>query len=212
VGISVAKRVKPRLHPAAGDVRVVDALLNDFHAQHGPIGRQPMVALAPGSVWFTKRWPEEHFLAVARALVHDGVQVVLVGGADDAGLCSRIAGECGEGAAVLNAAGRLSVLQSADLLRRCALLVTNDSAPMHLAGAVGTPVFALFGATVPSFGFGPLGPRDRVFELQGLACRPCGIHGGQKCPIGTFVCMRDLKPESVLSSLREFLSQHRAEN
>ena len=190
----------------------MDGLLGEFRAQRGVDSHRPMVALAPGSVWFTKRWPEEHFLAVARALLHDGVPVVLVGGADDAALCARIAEGCGEGAAILNAAGRLSLLQSAELLRRCALLVSNDSAPMHLAGAVGTPVFALFGATVPSFGFAPLGPRDRVFELQGLACRPCGIHGGQECPIGTFVCMRDLTPASLLAPIGEFLSQYRAEN
>ena len=212
LGITVRDRVLPRLYPARGDVGVVDGLLGEFRAQRGVDSHRPMVALAPGSVWFTKRWPEEHFLAVARALLHDGVPVVLVGGADDAALCARILEGCGEGAAILNAAGRLSLVQSAELLRRCALLVSNDSAPMHLAGAVGTPVFALFGATVPSFGFAPLGPRDRVFELQGLACRPCGIHGGQECPIGTFVCMRDLTPASLLAPIGEFLSQYRAEN
>jgi heptosyltransferase-2 len=212
LGIRVRDRVPPRLYPDGGDVRSVDALLRDFRAPRGKDALRPTVALAPGSVWFTKRWPEEHFLTVARALLQDGMQVVLVGGADDAALCTRIAEGCGEGAAVRNAAGRLSLLQSAELLRRCALLVSNDSAPMHLAGAVGTPVFALFGATVPSFGFAPLGPHDHVFELQGLACRPCGIHGGQKCPIGTFVCMRDLTPASLLAPIREFLSQHRVEN
>jgi heptosyltransferase-2 len=82
---------------------------------------------------------------------------------------------------------------------------------MHLAVAVETPVFALFGATVPSFGFGPMGRHDRVFEIHGLDCRPCGIHGGDRCPIGTFVCMRNLKPEDLLAAVQEFLLHHHEE-
>ena len=166
-----------------------------------------MVALAPGSVWFTKRWPTRHFSRVAVELTRRGVRVVLVGGEDDRALCDEIAGACGDGTAPVNAAGRLTLRQSAELIRRCGLIITNDSAPLHLAGAVGTPVFALFGATVPAFGFGPLGPRDRVFGVNGLSCRPCAIHGGDRCPIGTFVCMEHLTPAEVLDAAINFL-QH----
>jgi heptosyltransferase-2 len=68
---------------------------------------------------------------------------------------------------------------------------------MHLSVAVGTPVVAVFGATVPAFGFGPLGPQDVVVETQGLACRPCSIHGGETCPIKTFVCMNTISSSAV---------------
>jgi heptosyltransferase-2 len=81
------------------------------------------------------------------------------------------------------------------------VLVSNDSAPMHLAVAVGTPVVAIFGATVPEFGFGPAGPRDRVVETLGLSCRPCAIHGGATCPIGTFDCMVRISPERVAAEV-----------
>jgi heptosyltransferase-2 len=91
----------------------------------------------------------------------------------------------------------LTLLESAELIRRCRVIVSNDSAPAHLASAVGTPVVAIFGATVPRFGFGPRGPGDIVVETEGLFCRPCGIHGGNSCPIKTFECMERILPERV---------------
>jgi heptosyltransferase-2 len=81
------------------------------------------------------------------------------------------------------------------------VLVTNDSAPLHLATAVGTPVVAVFGPTVTAFGFGPRGARDRVVEHPSLACRPCSAHGPQTCPLGHHRCMRELSVESVVAAV-----------
>jgi heptosyltransferase-2 len=167
-----------------------------------------IVALAPGSVWATKRWPEEYYAALGRLLDDHGFSVVLVGGEDDRELCTRIA-DTFPGRRALVAAGKLTLLQSAELLRRCRIVVTNDSAPMHLAVAVATPVVAIYGATVPSFGFAPRGPRDRVVEREGLSCRPCGIHGGNSCPIGTFACMLEVQPGQVFSVLNEIAANER---
>jgi heptosyltransferase-2 len=72
---------------------------------------------------------------------------------------------------------------------------------MHLAVAMKTPVVAIFGATVPSFGFGPYGEKDVVVQIEGLPCRPCSIHGGDKCPIGTFECMVKISAEMVFAKI-----------
>jgi heptosyltransferase-2 len=88
------------------------------------------------------------------------------------------------------------------LLERARLLVTNDSAPLHLASAVGTPVVAVFGPTVPAFGFGPRGAHDAIVEHPALACRPCSSHGPQTCPLGHHRCMRELSVQSVLDATR----------
>jgi heptosyltransferase-2 len=165
-----------------------------------------MVAIAPGSVWNTKRWIQEHFVGLIKILVDEGYSIAVVGGAEDASLCQEIERATGN-ERVLNAAGRLMLLQSAELLRRCKVVVSNDSAPMHLAGAVGTPVVAIFGATVPQFGFGPTGALDEVVETLGLPCRPCSIHGGDACPIGTFVCMKQITPGQVLEKVRMIMSR-----
>jgi heptosyltransferase-2 len=83
------------------------------------------------------------------------------------------------------------------------VLVTNDSAPLHLAQAVETPTVAIFGSTVPAFGFGPRGPRDRVVEIAGLACRPCSAHGPPTCPLGHHRCMREIAVDRVLAAIEE---------
>ena len=134
------------------------------------------VALAPGSIWGTKRWPG--YGELAARLVAGGREVVVVGGADDARLAEEVVaagnGERGTGnGKVASAAGALALRASAALIARAEVLVTNDSAPLHLATATGTRVVAIFGPTVPAFGFGPRGPLDRVVEHPGLDCRPC---------------------------------------
>ncbi|MBC7186037.1 MAG: glycosyltransferase family 9 protein, partial [Calditrichaeota bacterium] len=86
-------------------------------------------------------------------------------------------------------------------IRRCRVLVCNDSAPLHLGVAVGTPVVAVFGPTVTDFGFGPLGKGHVVIERE-LPCRPCAIHGGRKCPIGTHECMTGIAGEEVYRAVR----------
>jgi heptosyltransferase-2 len=129
---------------------------------------------------------------------------MLIGGKEDADLCDKIASGAKE-KNVFNTAGKLSLLQSAELIRRSRALVSNDSAPMHIAVAVGTPVVAIFGATVPAFGFAPRGISDVVIETNGLKCRPCSIHGGNECPIKTFECMLAIKPEMLLNNVRSFL-------
>jgi heptosyltransferase-2 len=97
----------------------------------------------------------------------------------------------------------LTVRQSADAIRRATVLVTNDSAPLHFAQAVDTPTVAIFGSTVPSFGFGPRGPRDRVVQVDGLPCRPCSAHGPPSCPLGHHLCMKSLSVQDVLQAIEE---------
>ena len=167
-----------------------------------------LVAVAPGSVWATKRWPVEKYADVVRALQAEGWYVVCVGSREDAPLCADLLRRAGAG---INAAGRLTLLQSAELLRRCRALISNDSAPMHLAVAMRTTVVAIFGATVPAFGFAPMGENDVVIETEGLTCRPCAIHGGPRCPIGTFVCMHQITADRVLESVRRILHVSHAE-
>ena len=90
-------------------------------------------------------------------------------------------------------------------LKHCTVLLCNDSAPLHLAMAVNTPVAAIFGATVPEFGFAPYGNRDIVIERRGMSCRPCSTHGGERCPIKTFNCMSEISPEEVLQRLNKII-------
>jgi heptosyltransferase II len=176
------------LELTAGDRAAADAWLAERGLETG------FVAFAPGSIWGTKRWPG--YPALAAALE---APVVVVGGREDARLGDVVVASAPD--RVHNAAGGLSLRASAALLARAGVLVTNDSAPLHLATAVGTPVVALFGPTVPGFGFGPRGPGDRVIEHPSLACRPCSAHGPQVCPLTHHRCMRELSVESVAAAV-----------
>jgi len=127
------------------------------------------------------------------------VPVVVIGGPEDAELAERVQAQAPGRAHV--AAGALNLRAAAALIRRASVLVSNDSAPLHLATAVGTPVVALFGPTVPEFGFGPRGARDVVLGHPDLPCRPCSAHGPRVCALGHHRCMRELSVETVLSAV-----------
>jgi heptosyltransferase-2 len=96
----------------------------------------------------------------------------------------------------------------AEVTRRSHVVLTNDSSPIHIASAwEDTHIIALFGATVKDLGFYPWSKNSQVIENSGLSCRPCGLHGGDKCPKGHFKCMLDLNPDMVLRKIEEQLDK-----
>jgi lipopolysaccharide heptosyltransferase II len=161
-----------------------------------------MVALAPGAAHATKRWPLEHWRSLVQRLARE-CHVIVVGAVEDAPLGAELARVAPD--RVLNAAGQFGLQHTGVLLRRASAVVSGDTGVMHLASAVGTPVVALFGPTVQSFGFFPYTERARVVELP-LGCRPCTSKGGPRCPLGHHRCLRDIRPELVYEALcRSFL-------
>jgi heptosyltransferase-2 len=182
----------PSLYPGIAERTAVDELLAAAGA-----GNDPLMAYAPGSAWATKRWPG--YPALAHTLRELGRPVV-VGGADDDALARQIVDATGGDA--IDATGKLSLLASAELIARCRALVTNDSAPQHLASAMGTPTVTIFGPTVPAFGFGPLAPGSESVGHDTLPCRPCHKHGPPVCPLGHWNCMRELALDSVAGAVR----------
>jgi heptosyltransferase-2 len=184
----------PRIFPTEDDKKIIDQLIIDKNINI----KSRIFALAPGSIWPTKRWPESYYAEICNKLVRDGYQPVLIGGPADKELCNIILKGC---QAAQSLAGEITLRQSTYFLMQCAGLLTNDSAPLHLGMAAGIPVYSIFGATVPEFGFAPIGEKSKVIEYKNLACRPCGIHGGNKCPTKTFDCMLKLKPDKVYDEI-----------
>ena len=155
-------------------------------------------ALAPGSIWGTKRWP--YYKELVTRLPG---QAVVLGGPEDRALAEAVAS--GAPGRAYAAAGDVGIRISAALIARAGILVTNDSAPLHLATAAGTPIVAIFGPTVPAFGFGPGGSRAAVVEHPGLPCRPCSAHGPQVCPLGHHRCMMEIGIEDVARAIDRVL-------
>ncbi|MGI4742539.1 MAG: glycosyltransferase family 9 protein [Janthinobacterium lividum] len=182
----------PRLYPTPAD----EAAAAPYAAA------SEYLCLAPTSVWFTKQYPEEKWLELLAALPPH-LPVYLLGGPPDTAACERLA-QAAARPGLVNLSGKLSLPASAALMRGAMLNYVNDSAPLHLCSAVDAPVCVLFCSTVPRFGFGPLSTFSRVVEHPGpLACRPCGLHGHARCPLGHFRCAREIETTQLLAVLAE---------
>ncbi len=182
-----------RLSPLAADREIVHTLLAGLGV--GPSDR--WVALHVSARWATKRWPTASFVTVARSLVRDGIPVVLIGAPDEQAEARRVAAQ--SGAADLSGRTNLAVLPA--LLQAAACLVTNDSGPMHVAAAMGTPVAAVFGPTSP-IRTGPYGRNHHVFTAN-VDCRPCFSRTCRN-PVA-LECLTSISPDQILGAVRQCL-------
>lgn len=166
---------------------------------------RPLVLVAPGSLWPTKRWLPSRFGVAAEILARDlGAAVVLAGTRSDAPVARSVAAAMAEPS--VDAVGRLSLGEWIALVERSSLALSNDSAAAHVAAGVGTPVVAVFGPTVPDMGFEPYTNGARVLGAD-LACRPCGKHGHRRCPLGHGACMERVTVDDVVAAGRALMSR-----
>jgi heptosyltransferase-2 len=161
---------------------------------------KPIAGIAPGSVWRTKRWKASGYVELAEQLLKKGYSVVLLG----------LKTELDKGISdfdnllnnnKINLLSKLSLEETAACISTLDLLITNDSAPIHIAVATQTQVVSIFGPTVPEFGFAPRKEDGKVVSVEGLWCRPCASHGSNECPIHTHECMEKISVEMVLEQV-----------
>ena len=178
----------------------VERLLKDFNLE----GKK-LVGIHAGSAWPTKCWPMDYYVKLISKLQTElGVQAVLIGGGKkDADLGEKIC-QLAQGHAA-NLCGKTSLADLMALMKHLSLFITNDSGPMHIATAFDVPTLAIFGPTTRELGFFPYGKGHRVLEVKDLPCRPCALHGGKKCPMGHFKCMKDISPDEVFKNAKEML-------
>lgn len=167
---------RPKLYPSAADYE----LMLEYK-------KEKYVTMAPASVWMTKQLPIQKWIEmISRA--KNGLKIYLLGAPGDQQLCDQIIESAGNTNAV-NLAGRISLLQSAALMKDAEMNYVNDSGPLHIASSMNAPVTAFFCSTVPAFGFGPLSDNSTIVETKViLNCRPCGLHGKSNCPEDHFKC------------------------
>ena len=195
-----AEKLNMRYTPSAEEN--VARLMKDFNLEG-----KTLVGIHAGSAWPTKCWPMDYFVKlISRLQTEMGVKVVLVGGGKkDADLGEKIC-QLSEGHAA-NLCGKTSLSDLMALMEHFKLFITNDSGPMHIATAFDVPTLAIFGPTTRELGFFPYGEGHRVLEVENLPCRPCALHGGKKCPLGHFKCMRDILPERAFENAKEMLEK-----
>lgn len=191
---------RPELKVEARAAALVEKRLAD--AGIGP--GFPVLGVAPGASHGPKRWLPERFARVADHVAESrDMKVLLLGSEEDRTVTGEVARAMKSPAVDWTGTTDLSLLPAA--VRRCGLLVSNDSGSMHVATAVGTPVVGVFGATHPRLGFAPLGPADAVVTLD-LPCSPCSLHGDRACRYGTHACMEDLEPRRVIDEAERLMS------
>ena len=165
--------------------------------------RKKIIAVAPGSVWETKRYPTGHFITIIRALINKNYLILLTGSAAEYKLNEEICKAVGENCK--NVAGKNNLVETVYLLSKCSLLITNDSAPTHFGMAANIPVLTIYCSTVKDFGFYPYNGKSGTISFTDLRCKPCGIHGYEVCPLSHFNCGQKLLPEIVLEKIETLL-------
>ena len=107
---------------------------------------------------------------------------------------------------IIDLCGKLDLQQLVFAINKMDAVITNDSGPMHIAAALQKPQIAIFGSTHPKLGFAPMNEKA-IMLFADLPCQPCSLHGGKKCPIKHFNCMKSIAAEQILNSLKIILSQ-----
>lgn len=165
-----------------------------------------VVAIAPGSKHFTKRWPPAAFAQCAERLLHAGYEVVLIGSSFDRQIFSEVLQRIDSTA---RQSVRSVIAESLDetlrIIDTASCVIANDSSIVHIAAARHVPVIDVYGSTVPAFGFTPY-KSDHVIVETDVECRPCTHFGRSECPKGHFRCMNDIDVNSVVSSAMRFLA------
>jgi len=156
------------------------------------------IVIAPGSKWATKRWTAKGFAEVIDILSYEGQNIVLIGSKEDEEFTEEILKKVKRN--VINLVGKTTLRETFSIIKNAKLLISNDSAPVHMAVAFNTPVIDIYGPTITDFGFYPY-RNGVVVEIKDLPCRPCGLHGSDKCPISTHECMEKLTPSMVIEKI-----------
>lgn len=183
------KRYTVKLYPSQSDY----ALVSQFKTKK-------YICIAPASLWNTKQFPKERWIEFVKK-IDKNLIIYFIGAKNDVVLCNEIIKESSHLNSI-NLSGKLSLLQSAALMKDAAMNYVNDSSPLHLASATNAKVTAIFCSTVTAFGFGPQSDNAVVVEVRNnLKCRPCGLHGFKKCPENHFKCAYEININELIQRI-----------
>jgi len=155
------------------------------------------IVIGTGARYKNKMYP--FFDKVAEFYIKEGFNIVLVGSKED-----KEKDETVYPKEVLDLRGRLSIRESLAVISNSLLTISNDSAVAHMARAVSIPVFMIYGATYPYFGFYPL-PEEGDFIYANLPCQPCDLHGKKPCKFNKSLCLTSIKPEEIFQKSKKLV-------
>lgn len=196
------------------EIKSIDEVEFDFGNKYKEINK-PYICIAPGSVWATKKWRTDYFADLINLIIKNeknNYNFVITGGKNDIETSNELMNFLKDklnkeiiSERTFNLTGKTSLNETQLILKGANLVITNDSAPTHLAELVNTNVLTIYGPTSPKFGFAPRLENSSYIELEGLSCKPCHIHGKNTCPINTHDCMNNLLPQKVYEKVENML-------
>jgi len=179
-----------------------EAWVEEMLKKEGITKTDKLVAIHPGASCPSKIWPVERFAEVANKLIEKyGFKVIIISGPKDISLGQKLTNYLHYRA--VNLSGQTSLSQLASLLKRCSLFISNDSGPVHIASAVGTPVISIFGRNQKGLSplrWGPVGKKDKVLHKE-IGCIQCLAHNCKK----DFACLKAISVEEVLDCVDQII-------
>ncbi|MFC1566419.1 glycosyltransferase family 9 protein [bacterium] len=161
------------------------------------------IGINTSAKWQTKKLPTYKYTELVSDLIDNGYNVILFGNNNSIGKNQKILTDIDilKETSVINTTGILSIRELCAMISFCDMLVTVDSAPMHIAQALDVPVVAIFGSTVKEFGFWMPRQNDTIIERK-ISCRPCTLHGKNICPKKHFKCMNDVDVQDIADAIK----------
>ena len=189
------------LFPTEAHITKVNAIF-----EHEKLAEDELaIGLSPLAAHPLKQWPSERFVELGRQFVEIyGARILLFGGSKELQGVKQIARQIPNDPIIL--CEKLSLLESAAAVQRCAVFVGNDTSMIHIAAAMQRTVVVLFGPTVEEFGFYPYRTQSIVISKP-LPCRPCTHTGKGKCKISTHACMQEITVEEVFQAVDQLLKK-----
>lgn len=155
--------------------------------------KRPYIIIAPEANWETKRWPFYNDLLVV--LQKRSKKKILLIGKEAPGFPLP--------PGIIDLSGKTELMETAALISKADGLVCNDTGIMHMADAAKIKTVTIWGPTVKGFGFAPVHAQLEILEIPDLRCRPCSLHGSERCPQEHFKCMRLISVEDVVKKLED---------
>jgi len=184
--------------------KYVQKSINETLLKKGVLKTDRLVVLHPSASCPSKKWPYKKFAALADRLIDEfNVKIALIGGADGRADADKTRQNMKHD--VIDLSGRIGISQLASLLKRCHLFISNDSGPVHVSSAVGTPVISIFGRRDPGLGpvrWGPTGKYDIILHKD-VGCSRCLAHNCDK----NFLCLSAIEEDEVFNAAKNFLDR-----
>lgn len=180
-------------------------LTESITAVTGVKGAEKWIGMAPFATYREKMYPLEKMTAVLEILLQEPKQRVLLmgGGKQEVALLTELSAKYPQAIVI---AGRFSLTEEMTIISQLDVMISMDSANMHLASLFGVPVVSVWGATHPFAGFmGYAQPADNAVQIDDLSCRPCSVFGNKPCFRGDYACMEWIKPVQIAEKVNKVI-------